>query len=28
MTVGVQRDASAGLWTPEEIRERWGEIVR
>jgi NAD(P)-dependent dehydrogenase (short-subunit alcohol dehydrogenase family) len=27
MTVGVQRDASAGLWTPEEIRERWGEIT-
>jgi NAD(P)-dependent dehydrogenase (short-subunit alcohol dehydrogenase family) len=27
MTAGVQRDAADGLWTAQEIRERWGEIA-
>jgi NAD(P)-dependent dehydrogenase (short-subunit alcohol dehydrogenase family) len=26
MTAGVQRDAAAGVWTAQEIKERWGEI--
>jgi NAD(P)-dependent dehydrogenase (short-subunit alcohol dehydrogenase family) len=27
MTPGVQRDAAEGLWTAEDIKERWEEIA-